>query len=85
MYPDAWVGSKTAKRGARESAQQAGTESPYPVQVSFQIVHNFKPLKEAQFKDIMEYRGNTHNFNFMLKPAQVAALVQRFVLNEKDN
>ena len=49
------------------------------LQVRFSKVHDFPPLHEKFFTHIVRYKGNTHNFEFMLDAQQVAELMEVFL------
>jgi len=87
LEPDAWRLPSQAppRKGYSMSNNKIGVEeTPYPAQVRFRVVHKFPPLPEARFKDLVTYRGTTHNFNFLLTPDQVAHLITRFMDLQKE-
>jgi len=85
LEPDAWRSAAQASNRldvlARNNAsRRTGAESggsPFPAQVRFQVVHEFKPLDERRYKHIVTY-NRPGSFEFVLTEAQVEQLMAAF-------
>lgn len=84
LDPQAWTGSQYAKKLMQGGKGGKKPLSPFPAQVKFEIVHQFKPMPEQRFKHIVTYKSGTNHFDFKLTPTQVKDLTNAFIMHECD-